>query len=272
MRRLHFGKTHLLRCPRDERHHRRRRMGRIHGFVGVSYSIQDKQTTANSRCSDYRFVVKLPDGMPFSVAACLMCAGSTMYGALTKANMPKGSSIAIFGIGGLGHIGTQIGKAMGYKIVAIDAKQSALDLVASYNLQPDACILATDGAEKAIATIQSSIQDDSPYPGVDASIVATDAAAAFDMATKVTKKHGTLVVVGQPSEGINFSWHTLIFRDIKVVGSLLANTQQAQELVQLVHDAKIQIKIKEWKMADAEAMKQEYMAGKGDGKNVIVME
>lgn len=215
-------------------------------------------------------MVKLPEGMSFSVAACLMCAGATIYGGIKKAGVAPGGSIAIVGIGGLGHIGTQLGKAMGYKVVAVDAKQSALDLVNSYALKPDLCVLATEKSDSAVEKITSTLKDGSPYPGVDATVVATDALPAFDFATAITKKHGTMVVLGQPKEGITLSYHTLIFRDIKVVGSLLADTKLAQELVNVVHDKGVQLKIKEWKLEDAEKMKQEYMTGKGDGKNVIV--
>lgn len=207
--------------------------------------------------------------MSFSVAACLMCAGATMYGGFRKANLPAGSSVAILGIGGLGHIGTQIGKALGYTVIAVDAKQSALDLAETYDLKPDASVLATD--DKVVEKVAAAVKDDSPYPGVDATIVATDAQAAFDLAAQITKKHGAMIVIGQPKDGVNVSYHTLIFRDIRVIGSLLANTQQTQELVQLVHDKGIKLEVREWKMEDAEAMRQEYLKGTGVGKNVIVM-
>lgn len=41
-----------------------------------------------------------------------MCAGITIYGSIKRANIPARGSIAIVGIGGLGHIGTQLAKAM----------------------------------------------------------------------------------------------------------------------------------------------------------------
>lgn len=63
-------------------------------------------------CSDARFIVRLPDDMEFKVAAPLMCAGITIYGGIVRANVPKGGSIGIVGIGGLGHIGTQVAKCM----------------------------------------------------------------------------------------------------------------------------------------------------------------
>lgn len=54
----------------------------------------------------------MPESIPFVTAACLMCAGITIYGAIKRANVPTGGSLAIVGIGGLGHIGTQLAKAM----------------------------------------------------------------------------------------------------------------------------------------------------------------
>lgn len=108
------------------------------------------------------------------------------------------------------------------------------------------------------------------YPGVDATILATDAPPAFDFAASITKKHGTLVLVGQPENGITMSYFNVIFRDIKLVGSLIADKAQAEELVALVAEADIQVQIKEWKPEQAEEMRKEYLAGKGDGKNVVV--
>lgn len=55
--------------------------------------------------ADPLWTVKLPEDMPFEVAAPLMCAGSTMYNSIQRAKMPTGSIVAIIGLGGLGHLG-----------------------------------------------------------------------------------------------------------------------------------------------------------------------
>ncbi|TQW00485.1 zinc binding dehydrogenase [Cordyceps javanica] len=218
--------------------------------------------------ADARFTVKLPDSIDFSTAACLMCAGITIYGSIKRANVPAGGSIAIVGIGGLGHIGTQLAKAMGYKVIAVDVKQRSLDLVKSYRWKPDVSVLATEPAENAVRKITQIVKGD--YPGVDAAILATDAPPAFDFAAAITKKHGKIVLVGQPESGITMSYFDVIFRDLELVGSLIADKTQAEELVALVADAGIQVQIKEWKPEQAEDMRKEYLDGKGDGKNVIV--
>ncbi|KAF9774803.1 hypothetical protein IL306_007161 [Fusarium sp. DS 682] len=199
------------------------------------------------------------DSLDFSTAACMMCAGITMYGGIKKAQVPAGGSIGIVGIGGLGHIGTQVAKAMGYQVAAIDVKQDALDLVSSYDLKPDVCILSTEPIEHSKKKISSIAKGD--YPGLDATIIATDAPAAFDLAAKLTRKHGTMVLLDQPEKGISLSYQNVIFRDLKLIGSLVADRDETEELLDLVVKHNIQVKIKEWKPEDAEQMRQEYLVG-----------
>src|SRR5438128_6213829 len=52
-------------------------------------------------------------------AAPLMCAGITTYNALRKSNARPGDVVAVLGLGGLGHLGTQYAAKMGFKTVAI---------------------------------------------------------------------------------------------------------------------------------------------------------
>ncbi|KAL3454960.1 chaperonin 10-like protein [Aspergillus heterothallicus] len=219
--------------------------------------------------ADARFIVKLPDTMEFKVAAPLMCAGISIYGGIVRANVPKGGSIGIVGIGGLGHIGTQVAKCMGYKVAAIDIKQSTLDAVASYRHSPDVLVLASEPVEK----LQKAVEPISGlYPGLDATILATDNPDAFELAAALTRKHGTMVLLGQPEKGITMSYLTTIYKDIQLVGSLVADTVQAQEFIKLFAEHQLHVQVKEWKLEEAEDMRQEYLAGKSDGKNIIVID
>ncbi|RGP80718.1 sphingosine n-acyltransferase lag1 [Fusarium longipes] len=219
--------------------------------------------------ADARFAVKLPDSLEFPTAACMMCAGATIYGGIKNAKVPPGGSIGIVGIGGLGHIGTQLAKAMGYQVAAIDAKQDTLDLVSSYALKPDVCILASDSPKSSMKKITDVVTGN--YPGLDATVIATDAPAAFDLAAQLTRKHGTMILLGQPEKGITLSYQNIIFRDIKLVGSLLADRPVLKELLELVVKHNIQVKIKEWRIEDAEEMRQEYLTGKNSGICLILL-
>lgn len=155
-------------------------------------------------------------------------------------------------------------------MAAIDVKQSALDAVASYEHYPDVLILATDTVEKSLEKIDGVTS--SEYSGLDATVLATDHPAAFELAAALTRKHGTMVLLGQPEKGITMSYQTVIYKDIKLVGSLVADTAQAQELVELFHRNRLHVEITEWKMEEAEQMRQWYCSGASSGKNVIVMD
>ena len=68
------------------------------------------------------------------------------------------------------------------------------------------------------------------------------------------------------------SYANIIFRDIKLIGSLIADKPEGEELVSLVEKHNIQVKTKSWKPEQVEEMRLEYLEGKGDGKNVVVFE
>jgi D-arabinose 1-dehydrogenase-like Zn-dependent alcohol dehydrogenase len=58
------------------------------------------------------------------------------------------------------------------------------------------------------------------------------------------RKHGTLLVVGQPAEKISFNFQAFVFGDITVRGTLLADTETYQELVEMVASKGIEVKTK----------------------------
>src|SRR6202050_339581 len=75
--------------------------------------------------------LKIPDGLSAVEAAPLFCAGVTVYRALKQAKISRGQRLAIFGIGGLGHIAVQIGCALGAEIAAVDVSEEKLALAKS---------------------------------------------------------------------------------------------------------------------------------------------
>lgn len=68
-------------------------------------------------------VAAMPDDLPFDEAAPLMCAGITVFNALRNAGARSGDLVAVQGIGGLGHLGVQYARQMGFETVAIGRGQ-----------------------------------------------------------------------------------------------------------------------------------------------------
>jgi D-arabinose 1-dehydrogenase-like Zn-dependent alcohol dehydrogenase len=62
----------------------------------------------------------IPDELPAEEAGPFMCAGVTVYNALRNSGARVGQLVAVHGIGGLGHLGVQYARRMGFKTVAIN--------------------------------------------------------------------------------------------------------------------------------------------------------
>ena len=64
-------------------------------------------------------VAAMPDDLPSDEAAPLLCAGITVYNSLRNSGARGGDLVAVQGIGGLGHLGIQYARQMGFRTIAI---------------------------------------------------------------------------------------------------------------------------------------------------------
>ena len=72
--------------------------------------------------------LKVPPNLAPEEAAPLFCAGITVYRAVKHANLQPGQRLAVFGIGGLGHLAIQIAKSFGAQVIAVDIADDKLKL------------------------------------------------------------------------------------------------------------------------------------------------
>jgi alcohol dehydrogenase/propanol-preferring alcohol dehydrogenase len=100
--------------------------------------------------------ILLPDGISYENAAPTVCAGYTVWAALRRADAPPGSRVAIAGIGGVGHLGIQFAKAVGYHVIAVthspSKHQLARDLGADDVVSDGAGLKAAGGADVLLHT------------------------------------------------------------------------------------------------------------------------
>ena len=88
------------------------------------------------------FVLTIPDTLDISKAAPILCAGVTTYSPMKHWGVKKGDHVAIVGIGGLGHMGVQIAKAMGANVTAITTHASKKEEAKA--LGADEVLISTD--------------------------------------------------------------------------------------------------------------------------------
>ena len=78
--------------------------------------------------AEARALASIPDELTSVEAAPLLCAGITTFNALRNAGLRAGDLVAIQGIGGLGHLGVQFARRMGFRTVAINNGPEKADL------------------------------------------------------------------------------------------------------------------------------------------------
>ena len=110
-------------------------------------------------------VAAIPDDLPADEAAPLLCAGITVYNSLRNAGARAGDLVAIQGIGGLGHLGIQFARQMGFRTVAIGRggdKEALVKQLGAHQYidsdagAPAAALKAVGGAAVILATAPDS--------------------------------------------------------------------------------------------------------------------
>ncbi|MBC2034785.1 Zn-dependent alcohol dehydrogenase [Listeria booriae] len=134
--------------------------------------------------------VKIPKEMPFAEASLIGCGVSTGYNAAVRAaGVTPGSTVAIFGIGGVGVNAIQGARIAGAeKIIACDIKPDNLELAKQFG--------ATHAVNSLDPDIIEQIQALSSGLGVNFAIDCSGNTIATETAWKATRKGGTTVVVG----------------------------------------------------------------------------
>src|SRR5688572_23934967 len=74
---------------------------------------------ADYMTAPYEALASIPDDLKSADAAPLLCAGITTYNALRHSGARAGDTVAVLGIGGLGHLAVQFAAKMGCRTVAI---------------------------------------------------------------------------------------------------------------------------------------------------------
>jgi D-arabinose 1-dehydrogenase-like Zn-dependent alcohol dehydrogenase len=223
---------------------------------------------------DARQLAPIPDSLSAAQTAPLMCAGITIYAALKRCNLKQGDRVAILGAGGgLGHLGLQYGVHMGYRVLGVEAADapSQLAVGVASNLQPQPLIIDARTAKAADVVRRLGTEDGKTHVGemgLDAIIVLPESQAAFDYGMSLLKTHGTCVVVSFPEKGFHVSARDIVFRDIKIIGSLVGSNRMLREMLNFSAQHNIRALSKLFSLAKLNELVEEYHKG-GGGKLVV---
>ncbi|HEY6306856.1 MAG TPA: alcohol dehydrogenase catalytic domain-containing protein [Candidatus Angelobacter sp.] len=171
-------------------------------------------------------VIRVPDALEPAEAAPLFCAGVTVYRAVKLASVQPGQRVAVFGIGGLGHLAVQVAKTFGATVIAVDIAADKLELAQQLGAG-QVINAATDDVLKALRGLG----------GVHAAIVTSSAKAAYNQAFYAVRSAGTLMVVGLPPEDLSFP--AILMREIKIRSVATGTRNDLRETLDLAAAGKI---------------------------------
>ncbi len=184
-------------------------------FVDGSYAEYAKASAL--------YIGHVPAGVDPRDAAPLTCAGVTTYKAVKVAGTRSSDLVAVFGIGGLGHLAVQYAKIAGGTVVAVDLIDEKLDLArklgADYVVNPR--------REDPVEAIKK-------LGGADQAICVAVSPKAFEQAYRSLRRGGTLAFVALPADNfMQLPIFETVLNGITVVGSIVGTRADLAEVFEL---------------------------------------
>ncbi len=205
-----------------------------------------------------RHATKIPDTLSSVEAAPLFCAGVTVYRALKKAHLQAGQRLAVFGVGGLGHLAVQIGVGLGAQVTAIDVSDEKLEQA------------KTLGAARTLNATSTDVPRDFRKSGGAHAVLVTSAAkAAYDAAFPCVRPAGMLLVVGLPAESLCFSPISMAGTEIRIQASAVGTRQDLREVLEMAAAGKVHCKVATRPLVEVNAVLDELRHGRIAGRVVL---
>jgi propanol-preferring alcohol dehydrogenase len=170
-----------------------------------------------------RYVVKVPEGVDSFDAAPLTCAGVTTYKAVKVAGTRSSDFVAVFGIGGLGHLAIQYAAIAGGRVVAVDVIDEKLELAREL------------GAEFTInAKKEDPVEAIQRLGGANQAIALAVSPRAFEQAYASLRRGGKLVFVALPADNeVKLPIFETVLNGITIAGSIVGTRKDLREVFEL---------------------------------------
>jgi propanol-preferring alcohol dehydrogenase len=204
--------------------------------------------------ADANHLYPVPGNLKDSEAATLFCPGITAYGAVKKAELSVGKRVAIFGIGGVGHMVIQMARLYGADVIAVARSKQHLALASELGAS-EVVDVSKDDQEECLRRIGA----------VGSSIVFAPSTDLAQVAMKATKPGGTAVI------GVWVGLGQFPFVDEKrVVGSVIGSRQDMKEVLGLASAGKIKPIYEEFKLEAANEVLNMLNMGQNRARAVLV--
>jgi propanol-preferring alcohol dehydrogenase len=164
----------------------------------------------------------------------------------------------VFGVGGLGHLAVQIGRAAGADVTAIDVSEEKLALAKS------------GGAARTLNTENCDVVKELRASGkVHFALVTSAARAAYDMAFRCVRPTGTLLAVGLPAQDICFPATLMAASEIQVKASSVGTREDLREILAMGDAGTVHCQVTTRRLAEIGQVLDELSRGQIYGRVVL---
>ena len=209
--------------------------------------------------ADPAYVGHLPDGLDFAPGAPILCAGVTVYKGLKETEARPGQTVAIVGVGGLGHLAVQYAKAMGFHVIAVDIAEDKLTLAAASGADHTINAATTDAA----AEIQQG-------GGVEGVLVTAVSRSSFAQAVAMLGRGGTMSLVGLPPGGFELPIFEVVLMRKTIRGSIVGTRNDLAEALAFAAEGRVAAHVTTDRLDNINAIFERMEQGQIEGR--VVME
>ena len=189
--------------------------------------------------ADARFAVAVPAGIDPAEAAPLTCAGVTTYKAVKVGGVTPGDRVAIFGIGGLGHLAQQYAQIFGGETIAVDVTEEKLALAKQL--------------------------------GADVAVVLAADPKVLEQAHASLRRGGRLILVSLPKDNaMSLPIFQTVLKGIQVIGSIVGTRADLAEVFRLHTAGRTRVFYQTRPLAEINDAIEEVLAGRVPARLVLV--
>ncbi|OJJ47852.1 hypothetical protein ASPZODRAFT_131445 [Penicilliopsis zonata CBS 506.65] len=183
---------------------------------------------------DSRNLLRIPEDVRASEAAPILCAGTTAYRALKTSQLAQGQWVAIVGAGGgLGHLAVQYAKALGLRVLAIDAGESKGELCKQLGAEVFLDFTQVKDMTAEVVSITGG--------GAHGILVVSSSVRAYEQAVTYVRKLGIIVCIGITPTKMHFPLGPEYFvaKGVRLTGGSTGTIQDTKEALEYVRDGRV---------------------------------
>jgi alcohol dehydrogenase, propanol-preferring len=229
----------------------------ISGWETLCEKQQNSGYSVNGTFAEYAlapaaFATLVPDSVSSRDAAPLTCAGVTTYKAIKVARVAPAETVAIFGVGGLGHLALQYARIAGAFAIGVDVEDHKLTMATELGADHVVNARATDPVD--------AIQK---LGGADVAVALAASPGSFDQAYRSLRRGGRLVCVALPADNgaLNLPIFDTVINGKSVIGSIVGTRNDLTDVFALHAAGRTRIIATDRKLEDVNESIKEVLSG-----------